>query len=251
VDGHVFGSVHTHCYTPPIDECYNLEPGCYSGPLVPSQGTIMSYCHLLPGGLLNIDLVFGQRVSARIAQSVAVASCLTTVTTSTVTTSTDAGGTTTTTAGGATSTTATTATPATSTTSTTDVGPGDGPAAGAGDQDGDGVDDAIDACPDTPPGDLVNASNGCSVCPCDAAVSRRAYLRCVREETRRRIAAGIMSAVERRAALQHATVSTCGRSARTRCCVADRCHVTTAAWCGVHRGVDAGPGSCVPSPCAP
>jgi hypothetical protein len=40
---------------------YNQEAGCYSGPVVASRGTIMSYCHLLAGGLANIDLCLRQR----------------------------------------------------------------------------------------------------------------------------------------------------------------------------------------------
>jgi hypothetical protein len=62
--GHVFGSDHTHCYSTPIDTCYNGEAGrgaCYAGPPscpAPTQiegvgaveGTVMSYCHLSPTG---------------------------------------------------------------------------------------------------------------------------------------------------------------------------------------------------------
>jgi cysteine-rich repeat protein len=63
--GHNFGSEHTHCYTPPLDDCHNEEPGCYAGPesLPPGGGTIMSYCHQLPGGLSNVNLTFGATVS--------------------------------------------------------------------------------------------------------------------------------------------------------------------------------------------
>ncbi len=50
--GHNFGTLHTHDgYSPPIDNCGN---GC-TGNL---NGTIMSYCHICSGGLINIDLRF-------------------------------------------------------------------------------------------------------------------------------------------------------------------------------------------------
>jgi cysteine-rich repeat protein len=74
--GHNVGSEHTHCYDPPVDKCYNQESGCWNGPVEASQGTIMSYCHLLAGGLANIDLLFGNTVSATIATTVDSASCL-------------------------------------------------------------------------------------------------------------------------------------------------------------------------------
>jgi subtilisin-like proprotein convertase family protein len=65
--GHNFGSDHTHCYQPVVDECYNGEAGfgCWGGaeslpgPLGQQSGTIMSYCHLLNGGLSNIAVTLG------------------------------------------------------------------------------------------------------------------------------------------------------------------------------------------------
>jgi hypothetical protein len=44
--GHVFGSRHTHCYDPPIDQCHSGEAGCYDGPESTPQdgGSVMSYC---------------------------------------------------------------------------------------------------------------------------------------------------------------------------------------------------------------
>ncbi len=45
--GHNFGSPHTHCYSPPVDQCFNAQSGCYSGPVScpGGPGTTMSYCN--------------------------------------------------------------------------------------------------------------------------------------------------------------------------------------------------------------
>jgi hypothetical protein len=280
--GHNFGSPHTHCYSPPLDQCYNQESGCYSGAVVSSRGTIMSYCHLV-GGLSNIDLVFGSVVSARIGQTVAAASCLGTVTGSTTsttspstttlraTTSTTAS-TTTSTRGTSSSTTATTSSstssstrPSTTTTvraTTTTTAPGPGSV----DADGDGVLDAADACPGTPAGELVDAT-GCSVCPCDGPrtggrwASRTAYLGCVRAEVKRLGTARVLGRRAQRSALDAARRSSCGRPRSTRCCeyagpadATGRCRVVSRAFCAAHvanlAATDLGPGSCLPSPCA-
>jgi hypothetical protein len=44
--GHVFSSQHTHCYNPPIDQCFSGEGRCYEGPVSspPDGGSVMSYC---------------------------------------------------------------------------------------------------------------------------------------------------------------------------------------------------------------
>ncbi|MBL4810737.1 MAG: hypothetical protein JKY43_11845 [Phycisphaerales bacterium] len=58
--GHNFGTGHTHdSYTPAIDNCGN---GDCSQAL---DSTIMSYCHICPGGLSNLDLRFHSRVQDR------------------------------------------------------------------------------------------------------------------------------------------------------------------------------------------
>ena len=78
--GHNFGSPHTHCYVPPLDHCYNQEAGCYSGPVsVPAGGgTIMGYCHILPGGMPNVNLTFGATVSAVIRDGAENGICIAT-----------------------------------------------------------------------------------------------------------------------------------------------------------------------------
>ena len=78
--GHNMGSPHTHCYTPEIDQCYNLESGCYSGPVsCPTggngKGTVMSYCHVGTGsggaGCGNSNLEFHPTVQSLIEDRLA------------------------------------------------------------------------------------------------------------------------------------------------------------------------------------
>ncbi len=60
--GHNFGSPHTHDFSPPIDTC--ASGGCIT------NGTIMSYCHLCSGGLINITTYFHPLVVDVIAPQV-------------------------------------------------------------------------------------------------------------------------------------------------------------------------------------
>jgi hypothetical protein len=73
--GHNFGSPHTHCYDPPIDNCGKEKDDCWNGIYECQDGTLMSYCWGCPGGLDNQLLYFHSRVAQRIRQSVD-ASCL-------------------------------------------------------------------------------------------------------------------------------------------------------------------------------
>ncbi|MEM7308477.1 MAG: M12 family metallo-peptidase [Planctomycetota bacterium] len=64
--GHNFGSPHTHDFSPQIDNC--------AGGSCITNGTIMSYCHLCPGGLSNITTFFHPSVVNTI--NAHVSSCL-------------------------------------------------------------------------------------------------------------------------------------------------------------------------------
>ena len=54
--GHNFGTTHTHNFSPPVDGCGSNPQDC----AVADQdlGTIMSYCHICPGGLANVRMEF-------------------------------------------------------------------------------------------------------------------------------------------------------------------------------------------------
>lgn len=80
--GHNFGSEHTHSCSwvgGPIDTCYFTEGGCYSGPLHPTEGTIMSYCDT-EGGTVIMD--FGTQPEALIRTVAEGAGCVTASSTS-------------------------------------------------------------------------------------------------------------------------------------------------------------------------
>lgn len=53
--GHNFGAPHTHDMNPPADRCASGD--CSAAP----NGTIMSYCHGCPGGMVNIVLRMHER----------------------------------------------------------------------------------------------------------------------------------------------------------------------------------------------
>jgi hypothetical protein len=81
------------------------------------------------------------------------------------------------------------------------------------DTDHDGVTDDRDQCPNTPAGAVVSES-GCSVpqlCPCEADQTHGDHVRCVIEQAWRFYRQGLLAADERRALIQEAVHSNCGR----------------------------------------
>lgn len=81
--GHNLGSPHTHCYSPPVDNCFNAESGCYSGPVScpnddgiadnddddGNEGSIMSYCNFAPSSGAacgNNDMEFHPTVATQL-----------------------------------------------------------------------------------------------------------------------------------------------------------------------------------------
>ncbi len=71
--GHNFGTGHTHDgYVPVIDRC-GID--CTGN----RDGTIMSYCHICPGGLNNVKTQFHPRVIEKIEQFVIGRSCVATI----------------------------------------------------------------------------------------------------------------------------------------------------------------------------
>ncbi len=78
--GHNFGSNHTHWCgwsTGPIDDCYEAEGSCTNNPQ-PQVGTMMSYCHAVAGGSVNLEFhptVISEALTPTIASD---GSCFTT-----------------------------------------------------------------------------------------------------------------------------------------------------------------------------
>lgn len=65
--GHNFNAPHTHSFCPPLDECPsgNLMGPCQTSQVCSNMGTVMSYCHLCPGGTGNITTYFHPANAAR------------------------------------------------------------------------------------------------------------------------------------------------------------------------------------------
>lgn len=56
--GHNFGTPHTHDYCPPLDQCSPFFGPCQTEQVCVTEGTLMGYCHLCPGGMENVTTYF-------------------------------------------------------------------------------------------------------------------------------------------------------------------------------------------------
>jgi DNA-binding beta-propeller fold protein YncE len=84
------------------------------------------------------------------------------------------------------------------------------------DTDLDGVTDDLDLCPDTPPGDPVDA-DGCALaqyCDCADFANHGAYVRCIVQTSRDFVLQGLMDRKQRKLAIRYAAHSDCGKGAR-------------------------------------
>lgn len=72
--GHNFGSLHTHDYCPPLDQC--AAGPCSAGGQCSSSGTIMSYCHTCGAGMANISPYFHPTNAAIMKARVQASSCM-------------------------------------------------------------------------------------------------------------------------------------------------------------------------------
>lgn len=79
--GHLFGSRHTHACvwngdSTAIDGCAPTEWGCALPSVPAGGGTIMSYCHLVPGVGINFSKGFGPQPGNVIRNKISGATCL-------------------------------------------------------------------------------------------------------------------------------------------------------------------------------
>ena len=140
----------------------------------------------------------------------------------------------------------------------------------APDYDGDGVADAVDACPDTDPADLISP-DGCPIVSCEGGLggsgwsSTGAYADYVAAWVKGARASNKLTGREARSILRRARKSTCGDASQVRCCVfalfdddIGRCRIMTEDACEAlddqlfesdGEADDEGPGSCLPNPC--
>ena|GEM_PF-5946879 len=73
--GHNLGARHTHEYCPPLDQCSPMATAglCQTEQECRSDGTLMSFCHLCPGGMGNVALSYHPRNLEAMAYDVMIA----------------------------------------------------------------------------------------------------------------------------------------------------------------------------------